>query len=372
MASSSAGGNARLDLVTERFQQCGRAAHRRRAFGMKSRMKHRGAIHEADPQAARRLPDCVSERARRRRRHPRVARHVARHRVQRSRGVAHGAHERALFAEPAPELRMRGSERGPAARAFEADQSAEGGGNPDRSAGVAAVRNRHDARRDRCGRAAARSAGDARRVPRIAGRAPRARLGRERRAPLRDGGLRERDQACRAELRRHVRGRVRDEPGVFERLPSPAERLARNRLQEVLHQERHPAEHPGLDSASVARLRERLFVTREDDAVELRVQSFDPRDRGLGQFGRRDRSLGHEFGLRRRIQPGQFAATHRTVPLSMPQAAHSFHKVGEPATRERPAEKTECRPPRSRSRARSGVRARSSGRNEGRLLRHRG
>ena len=108
-------------------------------------MIERRAIHETDSQAARRLTDLVAKPARGRRRRPRIARHVTRDRVQRGRGVAHRAYQRALLTQAMPELGVRGPERGPAARAFEPDQSAERRRNPDRSAGVVAMRDRHDA-----------------------------------------------------------------------------------------------------------------------------------------------------------------------------------------------------------------------------------
>ena len=204
MASSSAARRILLDLMPERLQQFRRAAHGRRALRMEPRMIERRAIHETDSQAARRLTDLVAKPARGRRRHPRIARHVARDRVQRGRGVAHRAYQRALLTQAMPGLGVRGPKRGPAARALEPDQSAERSRNPHRSAGVVAMRDRHYARSDRGGRAAARSAGDPRRVPGIAGCAPRAALGRERRAPFGHRALRERYQAGRAKFRRHV------------------------------------------------------------------------------------------------------------------------------------------------------------------------
>src|SRR5580700_11028081 len=107
---------------------------------MDPRVRSRRAVHEADSQTARRLADLIAEPTRRHRRGPWIARYVACDCIQRGRGIAHATHQRALFTQAMPELGMRGTERGPAARTLEPDQSAEGGRDANRSAGVVAVR----------------------------------------------------------------------------------------------------------------------------------------------------------------------------------------------------------------------------------------
>ena len=152
--------------------QVGIDRHRRRRL-----RRHR------DPQASRLLVGFGEERPLRRRRDVEVARLVAAHHVEERRRIAHGARDRPGRAEPE---RARHERRGgdAPARRLDAEEPAARRRDADRAAAVAAVRDRREPGCDRGGGAAARAAGRARRVPRVAAVAVQLRLGHRDRPEL--------------------------------------------------------------------------------------------------------------------------------------------------------------------------------------------
>ncbi len=124
--------------------------------------------------------DLVGERARWRRGGVGVAGHGAGDGVERGRAVAHRAGHDVTCHQPGPRFAVVRTERHAAARRLEPEQPARAGGDADRAATVARVRERHHARRDRGGAPAARPARRTGDVPRVVRGAVRVRFrGRE-------------------------------------------------------------------------------------------------------------------------------------------------------------------------------------------------
>ena len=127
------------------------------------------------------------------------------HRLQHQRGVHHGAGHRRdvrLVAEP-----VRGQiVRHQAQRLLEPDDAAARRRDAARPAAVGADADRHQPRRHRSRRAAARPAAGARQVPRVGGAAEQRRLGEAFVAEFRGRGLADEDRAGRLQPRH--RGRI--------------------------------------------------------------------------------------------------------------------------------------------------------------------
>ena len=172
-------------------------------------------------------------------------------------------------------------------RRLQADEPAARRRDPDRAAAVAGVGDRHHAGRDRGGRAAARPARRAGRVPRVARRAPRDRLGRRHAAELRavratgDDEARPRGTGRRGSCRRRATksASLKRDVAVAERLPGVAR-------AQVLQQERHAAEG-AVGQRRVGGRLAGVVEPADDHRVQHRVDPLDPLDRRLEQFGRR-------------------------------------------------------------------------------------
>ena len=96
--------------------------------------------------------------------------------VEPERRVEHRAADAAFDHHPPPAFELR-RQRDAAAGRLQAEEAAAGGGDADRAGAVAGRGDRHQAGGDRRGRAAARAARRALRVPRVAGDAVGGRLG---------------------------------------------------------------------------------------------------------------------------------------------------------------------------------------------------
>ena len=159
--------------------------------------------------------DGVRERGPRQRRAERCRGPVAGQQVERERGVVHRAGEHAVDAEGL-EGGQLGPERDAEAGRLEPDDAAAGGRDPDRAAGVVAVRERDQAGRDRGGAAARGAAGDQARVVRVARRAVALGLGDGPHRPTR---------ACSSCRRRSLPRPAAAPPGPSPR-PAPSRRAS--------------------------------------------------------------------------------------------------------------------------------------------------
>ena len=170
-----------LHVVAERRQQGGRLLGRADARGMG---RHPRAGSTRTP--TRRRPGSAPTSARYgrsgRRGDDGVADARAARGVEQRGRVTHGAGDDVLDAEAA--LVPQRPEGGPPLADLEPDQPAAGGRDADGAAAVAGVRGRHQPRRDRGGRPAARTARRALQVPRVVGRAEGHGLGRREDAEL--------------------------------------------------------------------------------------------------------------------------------------------------------------------------------------------
>ncbi len=209
-----------------------------------------------------------------------IARVVPHQHLGQQRHVLEGAREHAHVIERARELEHAVA-RDQAVGGLEAEDAAVGGGPDHRTAGLAAHRQRHLARRHRRRRAAGGAAGSMRGVHRIARLARRARgelgghrLAQEHRArraqPLHHRGV-PRGHAAgvqrRAVLGRHVRG-----------------------VDDVLEAHRHPVERSGGRARAArlvgrARLRERVLRIQIGPGLELGFRRLHPGQAGLDQGG---------------------------------------------------------------------------------------
>ena len=182
-------GIALLDVVAEAAQALGRRDRRRRAARSRAGRSRRAAS-----------PPSRRSAARRRRRHVRVRRSAVLDRVEEQRGVAHAARQRAADRHAVPVAAHRHA----VALRLEPEEPAGGGGDPDRPGAVGRERRGAEPGGDRGGGAAARAAARAGRVPRVAGRAERERLGHRQRLELGHVRLAEDHRAGRAQAAHHL------------------------------------------------------------------------------------------------------------------------------------------------------------------------
>ena len=169
-----------LDVVTRAtFERRRRVVRPRRCrpSATSASSAGRGGAH-ADAQPSGFGADLLEERARGWRRGVRVAGHRAREHVEHRRAVANGARDHVANDEAAPRFAVVGSQRHTPARRLEAEQPAHAGGDADRPAAVACVRERDHSRRHRGTGTAARATRAAFEVPRVARRPVGGRLGR--------------------------------------------------------------------------------------------------------------------------------------------------------------------------------------------------
>ena len=235
-----------------------RAARRRRGRPRSQTRVQRRALERRVQRPARSAAAPGSRAARARRTAPAggrrpggVAELVAGQHVEQPGGVGDRAGEHAVADQEA--LAGVGTDRDPAARGLQPDQTAAGGRDPDRSAAVVAVGDRHHPGGDRRRRAAA---GAARRAVEtshgLRGRAEAPRLGRGQ-----DPHLRQRRSCRRSRSRRRAAGAR----GTRRAGDEPAEQVAAHRQRHprdgavVLDRDRHPGERArvaGLDRRPAA------------------------------------------------------------------------------------------------------------------------
>ena len=209
----------------------------------------------------------------------------AREHGQRNRRVVGGARHR-------PNLIERGRKRDqPVARdaavgRLQADDAAERGRLPDRAAGIGAERNGREAGGDGDSRAAAGSAGDVIRVPRIARGSERRVFGRRSHRKLVAVGLAHHDGARRLE--------PSDDGGVVRR-NERAEHLRRGggrdaaRHDVVFERDRHSRKRARvLVAIDRARPLERALGGDGEKRVQRRVVRVDARERLLADFDGRN------------------------------------------------------------------------------------
>ena len=292
---------------------CPRSAARVRGFPKDAQglRLDRGAVRgpggEGDAQPARIGTDLVEEWASRRRRAVGIAGPGAARRVQDRGAVAHAQGDRVLGGKPAAPLAEIGRHGVAAAGRLEADESAAGGRGPDRAEAVRGVRRGQHARSDRGGRAAARSAGDAGRVPGVLRRPVQLRLAGEAEPQLAGVGPPEDDHAgplqpldVLAVLGRH---------DVFEE-PAPSRgRAAREGGAEVLEEIRHALERTVWEAVRDSPAAQ--VVEPVGDCVDDPVARIDPSDGGLQNFLR--------GGLTPRDQSGQ---SERVVLFVVREGGH--------------------------------------------------
>ena len=278
-----------LDMVTEVGAEP-RALLERGAAGRIERRAVAGVEREADAQPARIASDLREERTLRGRRPIRIARDRPGGRVEQRGTIAHCERDGMLAYQPGDRLAEIGRKAVARAGRLQADEPAAGGGHPDRAEAVRGVRHRHHARRNRRGRAAARSTGSMLEMPRVARRPVVLRLAGDAQAELAGVGLAEDDQPGalvspdqRAILRRHHIG---------EEVAAARRRDTAERAVQVLQQERNAAER-SVRQAGRDRLSP-VIVELHDDRIDPGIAGFDALDRGLEQLGGRDLPAPHQ------------------------------------------------------------------------------
>ncbi len=166
----------------------------------------------------------------------------------------------------------------------------------DRAAGVGAERRRHQPGRDRRARSARRTAGEMRGAPWVARRRPRQ---VERRPAMRELMRRQlagQDGAGRVEL--FDRRRIFRRHGVDAHLGVPGGADAGGGI-DVLEAERHPVQRAAVIAGGdlafgLPRLRHRLVGGDRQIGIELRIDAFGARQRGLRQLDRRQLFAGDQ------------------------------------------------------------------------------
>ena len=221
-------------------------------------------------------------------------------RVEQRGRVADRAADAVLDREPA--LVADRAERDATLARLEPDQPATRRRDANGSAAVTGVGERHHSRRHRRGRAAARSAGRARRVPRVVRRTPRDGLGGRHTAQLRAIRAAGDHQPRRAIAADECRVRVGDVMRLFQRDVSVADPLPGVVGEEVLDEERHTAERP-VGEIRACRDLAGVVEPADHDRVECRVDSFDALDRRFQKFGGRHVARRDERRLIGRIHP---------------------------------------------------------------------
>ena len=187
-------------------------------------------------------------------------------------------------------------------RRLQRDRAGEAGRNPHGATAVGAHRPRAHAQPDRCRAAAAGPAGRRRRVPRVAGRPERDRVGDALPRVLRGGGLTQDHRAGFAQPRHTGRVLVPRAGGVDQRA-APQRRPAAGQ-EDVLDRRRHPVARtegfPGVPTGlGLLGRRERALGVDEDERVDRAVVDLDRVQRGLGGLHRGDALVpvaGNEFG----------------------------------------------------------------------------
>ena len=177
-------------MMAEARQQARDLAHRRGDLGIDGVAIGR-LVGEGDAQPAGIAADFLRERPLRRRRDVGARRLRAVNRVHHHGAVAHAdAHDMAA-GKSAPAFAAIGTERIARAARLQSEHAGSGGGNADRAAAVAGMRDGQDARGDRRCRAARRAAGGMGEIPGIAGRAEQPRLRRRHQPEFGTGALAE-------------------------------------------------------------------------------------------------------------------------------------------------------------------------------------
>ena len=181
-----------------------------------------------------------------------------------------------------------------------------------RTTEVVAVGHRHHPRRDGSCRSAARSAGRALRVPRVAGGPVQARLAGGHHAELGCVGAAQDHQARTAQPVHQLRGEGGDV--AAQELRALVERRALDLHHEVLEQVGHAPERTRRSGGRDGRAG--LVVQRRHHSAQDRVEPLDPLDRPLDELGGRDLAVAHEGGLVGRVEQRDIRgrAGHRPPP----------------------------------------------------------
>ena len=290
--------------MSERRERARRSVDRLHHVCVQGGEIRRRAPHHADPQRAGVGGRFLLVRPCRRGRGVRVAgRHALKH-VEDRRGVSHRACQDVLDRQATHRFPEVGTGRHPAARGLQADEPACAGGDPDRAAAVGSVRSGHHAGSDRGSGATAGAAGDARRVPRVAGRSVRERLGRRDQPELGRVRPSDEDEARGAQARGHG-AVVLCVPSEVAQEPHPeVERVARARAAEVLQHDRNAAERAVGQLGRRSGIH-RLVEERMDDCIHLGVDLLDARDRCGDRLERRDLSVADQRRRRGRVEVGE-------------------------------------------------------------------
>ena len=234
-----------------------------------------------------------------------VARLVAREHVEQLGGLGDRVGEHAVLHEEV--VALLGTARDPPAGGLQADEPAARGRDPDRPAAVAAVGERHHARRHGGRGAAGRAARRALGVPGVAGRPEAARLGHRQDPELGQVGLADDHEAGLAQPPDHERvvprNEVAEDVGA-ERVGHAGDRRG------VLDRDRHPRERPLVPRPDRVGRGEGALGVDVHERVEVAVELVDAVERGLGQLARAELALAHQ---RRELagRPEQEVGVHR-------------------------------------------------------------
>ncbi|MGY4418867.1 hypothetical protein ACVWY2_001292 [Bradyrhizobium sp. JR6.1] len=266
-------------------------------------------VGKADAQMAGIAADLLGKRPLRRRRDVEARRLRTMDRIHHDRAVADADAQHMADGEAAPALTAIGTARVAGARRLHAEYAGGGGGDPDRAAAVAGMRNGQDARGDSSPRAAGRATGGMIEIPGIAGRAEQARFRRRHQPEFRARALAE-DRKTRIEETLGQRTVVIGD----EVLQQTGARRGAGALEqiEILQQERHAGE--GAVRQPLGDLALGVVVMLDDDCVDLRIDGGRARNRLVEQLPCRDVLVADELGETDRVVVAEFLESHVRAP----------------------------------------------------------
>ena len=290
-----------LDVMALLLEGARGVLDRRARRGLGRRAEERLGGHR-DAQRAGVAVEALGVRRRRARDVVPVARRRAVDGIEQQRGVAHRARDRELVCEAADRLAHGRPDRHAAARRLEPHQPAPRGRDADRPAAIVGVRQRQRARGHQRGRPAARPAGTALGVPRVARRTVDDRRGVDVEGELGRRGPHEREQAGRAEALGERGLAARD---VAVEQPAAEAQRPPGLRQRVLDGERDAGQRAVTVGA-------RVLVRPVHDRVELRVDCLDGAQRGLADLVGADVSGDEQPAQLGRVAGGVVGGVHQS------------------------------------------------------------
>ncbi len=296
--------------MAEARQKARNPAYGRRDFRIDS-VAIRRFVGEGDAELTRIAADFLRKRPFRRRRHVGARRLGTVDRVHHDSAVAYADAHDVAAGEATPAFAAIGAEWITRPGRLQAEHAGRGGGDPDRAAAIAGMRDREDAGGNGRCRATRRPTGRMLEIPGIAGRPVQARLRRRHQAEFGTGALAEdRDASIEKALRQRaavVGHKVLQDRGAGGRARALQE-------VEVLQEERYAGKgavgQPALDLAFG------IVVMLYHDRVDLRIDLRGTGDGLVEQFPGRDFFLPNQFGKADRVVIAVFLEGHADTSLA--------------------------------------------------------